>query len=132
MRWQEVRWGGAVSGAVIAEVAQVAATFVWVAVYSYVINPGQPVAAYEAHAQRAGPLVSVLAGFPIFYAASRWIAKSVPTSLALFGVFVAMDGALLALMPTPITARLFGAIALSYVTKYVACVLGGRHATARH
>ncbi|MEO7650773.1 MAG: hypothetical protein ABIZ80_09920 [Bryobacteraceae bacterium] len=39
----------------IAENTQIAAAFGWVAVYSYLINPGQPMAAYEAQAQVSGP-----------------------------------------------------------------------------
>jgi hypothetical protein len=52
-------------------------------------------ATYEAHAQASGPWVSILAGAPIFYAASRWIARSLHTALALFAIFFVIDGALL-------------------------------------
>ena len=83
----KISWGRACAGALIAEIAQIAAAFGWVAIYSYLINPGQPMATYEAHAQVSGPWVSLLAGAPIFYAASRWIARSRPTALALFGSF---------------------------------------------
>ena len=129
MRWQQVRWGRAVAGALIAEVAQIAAAFGWVAFYSYVIDPGQPVDVYEAHARRSGPLVSIVAGFPIFYAASRWIARSGPTAAALFGVFLLMDSALLLMMTGDDIP--FGIVGVSFVTKLVACVLGGRHAAPR-
>src|SRR3954451_7515959 len=91
----KINWGRACAGALIAEITQIAAAFGWVAVYSYLINPGQTMATYEAHAQASGPWVSIFAGAPIFYAASRWIARSRPTALALFGIFVAMDAALL-------------------------------------
>ena len=47
----KIRWGRAFAGALAAEIAQIAAAFVWVAIYSYLINPGQPLATYEAHAQ---------------------------------------------------------------------------------
>ena len=83
----KISWGRAGAGALIAEITQIAAAFGWVAIYSYLINPGQPMATYQAHAQASGPWVSILAGTPIFYAASRWIARSRPTALALFGIF---------------------------------------------
>src|SRR6266576_2941159 len=83
----KINWGRACAGALIAEIAQIAAAFGWVAIYSYLINPGQPMATYQAHAQASGPWVSILAGAPIFYAASRWIARSRPTALALFAIF---------------------------------------------
>jgi len=72
----KINWGRAFAGALIAEIAQIAAAFGWVAIYSYLINPGQPMATYQAHAQASGPWVSLLAGAPIFYAASRWIAPA--------------------------------------------------------
>ncbi|MBX9600387.1 MAG: hypothetical protein K2X35_05265 [Bryobacteraceae bacterium] len=123
----KIRWGRAFAGALAAEIAQIAAAFVWVAIYSYLINPGQPLAAYEAHAQASGPWVSVLAGAPIFYAASRWIAKSLPTALALFAIFFVIDGALLVSMTESWTGAPVVLIGLSYLTKLGACALGGRH-----
>ena len=91
----QISWGRAGAGALIAEIAQIAAAFGWVAFYSYLINPGQPMAQYQVYAQASGPWVSILAGAPIFYAGSRWIARSRPTALALFAIFVVIDGALL-------------------------------------
>ena len=122
----QISWGRACAGALIAEIAQIAATFVWVAIYSYVINPGQPVATYQAHAQVAGPWVSILAGAPIFYAASRWIARTRPTALALFAIFFVVDGALLVSMIESWADAPMVLIGLSYLTKLCACALGGR------
>jgi hypothetical protein len=122
----KINWGRACAGALVAEITQIAAAFGWMAIYSYVINPGRPMAAYEAHAQASGPWVSIVAGAPIFYAASRWIAKSRPTALALFAIFVAIDGAMLVGMTESWTAAAFFPIGLSYLTKCCACALGGR------
>ena len=123
-----IHWGRAAAGALIAEIAQIAAAFGWVAIYSYLINPGQPMAAYEAHAQASGPWVSLVAGAPIFYAASRWIAKWRPTALALFGIFFVIDGALLVGMMESWTGAAAAMIALNFLTKLCACALGGRPA----
>ena len=124
----KINWGRASGGALIAEIAQIAAAFGWVAIYSYVINPGQPMATYEAHAQASGPWVSIVAGAPIFYAASRWIARSRPTALALFAIFLVIDGALLVGMMENWTRVAFVQFGLSCLTKLGACALGGRHA----
>lgn len=122
----KINWGRACTGALIAEVTQIAAAFGWVAIYSYLINPGQPVATYEAHAQASGPWVSIVAGAPIFYAASRWIARSRPTALALFAIFLVVDGGLLVSMMETWTGPDIILIGLSYLTKLGACALGGR------
>ena len=123
----KINWGRASVGALIAGIVQIAAAFGWVAIYSYVIDPGQPIATYQAHAQASGPWVSVLAGAPIFYAASRWIARAWPTALALFAIFVVIDWALLVVMIENWTSVPFVPFGLSYLTKLCACALGGRH-----
>lgn len=130
MSIRDVRWFRAVGGAVAAEVAQIAAAFLWVAFYSYVINPGQPLAVYQQHAQVSGPWVSIIAGFIIFYAASRWVARSVPTAMALFVIFLVIDGLLLVLASAQADAALFVLAGASYATKLIACYLGGRHGAA--
>ena len=127
----QIRWGAAVVGAVVAEVAQIAAAFGWVAVYSYFINPGQPVETYQAYAQAAVPWVAVVAGAPIFYAASRRFAGSVPMAMALFALFLIADGSVLVMSGGPYTGLLLFQAAASYVTKFPACWLGGLHATTR-
>ena len=45
--------------------ANVAATFLYMVVYSYVIDPGHDKAYYEAHAQVAAPYCSLVAGMPL-------------------------------------------------------------------
>jgi hypothetical protein len=123
----KINWGRAFGGFLISEIAQIAAAFGWVAIYSYLINPGQPFATYQAHAQASGTWVSIVAGTPIFYAASRWIARSRPTALALFAFLFVIDGALLVGMMDSWTGAPVLLIGLSYLTKLVACDLGGRH-----
>ena len=122
-----IRWGAAVGGALLAEVTQVIAAVLWVAIYSHVLHPGQPMTVYEQHAQASGPWVSIIAGFPIFYFASRWIARSIPTALALFGVFLTIDVFLLLLTGGQSAIAIMWLIGLSYATKLLACYLGGRH-----
>ena len=107
----KVSWGRAFGGSLIAQAGQIAASIGWVAVYSYLINPGQSFATYQAHAQVSGPWVSIVAGAPIFYAASRWIARSQATALALFGI-------LLVVLPGP------GALALIWLIGAYAIVFG--------
>ena len=123
----KINWGRAFAGALIAEITQIAAAFGWVAIYSYLINPGQPMATYQAYAQASGPWVSILAGAPIFYAASRWIARSRPTALALFAIFAVIDGGLLVAMVENWARVPVVLVGLNFLTKLCACALGGRH-----
>ena len=41
MRMKDIRWGAALGGMLVAEVAQIAATVAWVAFYSYLVHPGE-------------------------------------------------------------------------------------------
>lgn len=131
MKWKDIRWGAALGGMVVAEVGQIAAAFAWVALYSYLVHPGETQAFYERHAQVAGPWVSLLAGTPIFYFVCRWIGSRVPsrawpTAMALFGLFVLVDLALT--LSVTLSPRIVGFMAASYLLKLVACHLGGRSA----
>jgi len=79
--------------------------------------------------------VSLLAGTPIFYLVCRWIGSRVPsrawpTAMALFGLFVLVDFALIlsAGIPSP---RILGFVAASYLLKLLACHFGGRSAARR-
>ena len=135
MRMRDIRWGAALGGMLVAEVAQIAATFVWVALYSYLVHPGETPAFYQRYAQAAGPWVSLVAGTPIFYLVCRWIgsrdpSRAWPTAMALFGLFVLVDLALILSAGTP-SPRILGFVAASYLLKLLACHLGGRHASGR-
>ena len=53
----------------------VALSFLEVAVYSYVINTGQPQSVYEAHANFSAPYISGIFGFVIFFLIDRYWKK---------------------------------------------------------
>lgn len=132
MKWKDIRWGAAVGGMVVAEVGQIAAAFAWVALYSYLVHPGETPAFYQRHAEVSGPWVSLLAGTPIFYFVCRWIGSRVPsrgwaTAMALFGLFIVVDFALM-LSAWPFSPRIVAFTAASYLLKLAACHLGGRSA----
>jgi hypothetical protein len=135
MRMRDIRWGAALGGMLVAEVGQIAATFAWVALYSYLVHPGETPAFYQRYAQVAGPWVSLLAGTPIFYLVCRWIGSRVPsrawpTAMALFGLFVLVNFALILSAGTP-SLRILGFVAASYLLKLLACHLGGWSAARR-
>jgi hypothetical protein len=132
MRMKDIRWGAAIGGMLLAEIAQIAAAFAWVAIYSYLIHPGETQAFYQSYAQASGPWVSIVAGTPIFYLVCRWVCSRDParawaTAMALFGIFAVIDGALVVAASAP-SPRLVGFVAASYLLKLLACHLAGRSA----
>jgi hypothetical protein len=108
-----------------AMVLNVAVAFLWVAVYSLLIAPGQDQAVYEAYAMRAAPWSSVIAGMPILFGAgwllARWHGGGWAT-----GVWAAMAYILLDVIILAAAGGTFSPIvALSAVTKLGAAALGG-------
>ena len=133
MRMKDIRWGAAFGGMLVAEVAQIAAAFVWVALYSYLIHPGETPDFYQRYAEASGPWVSIVAGTPIFYLVCRWIgsrdpARAWPTAMALFGLFAVLDFALVLATGAPLLP-IAGFLAASYLLKLLACHLAGRRAS---
>ena len=132
MNLRHIHWVRAICGAVIAEVLLVASAFAWVAVYSYVINPNQPLAVYEQHALDSGPWVSILAGVPLFYAVARWIARDRPTALAYCTIVLVFDAMVLIWAGSTGPGLPLWIVALSYGSKLMAVWFGGAPVFSEH
>lgn len=66
-----IPWGWVALTVVGLEIALVLSAVAWVAIYSYLINPGQDLVYYQNHAQLASPIVSVVVGMPYLFFACR-------------------------------------------------------------
>ncbi len=66
-------WG--VAGALLLHVVMIALAVAWVAFYSYALEPGHGQAFYEAYAGRSSPIVSPVAGGPVFYLVAWRLAR---------------------------------------------------------
>ena len=131
MKLKDIRWGAALGGMLVTEIVMIAAAFGWVAIYSYLIHPGESPAFYKQYAMVASPWVSLITGIPIFYFVCRWIgshspARAWPTAMAIFGIFFAVDLVLMFAAGSAQVSLLF--LAINYVAKFFACHFGGRHA----
>ncbi|PKL85308.1 MAG: hypothetical protein CVV22_08570 [Ignavibacteriae bacterium HGW-Ignavibacteriae-1] len=63
-------------------------SFLEVAVYSYLINPGQEQSVYEAHANSSAPYISGIFGFVVFFLVARyWKNKEYPNVFKLIIFF---------------------------------------------
>jgi hypothetical protein len=60
--------------AVLVLVANVAASILYMVVYSYVIDPGHDPQYYNDYIQAAGPYCSIVAGIPLMFFAGWWVA----------------------------------------------------------
>ena len=74
--------------AILTMITLVIISFLEVAVYSYLINPGHEVSVYEAHANSSAPYISGIFGFIIFFLIARhWKKKKYQNSLNLIFLF---------------------------------------------
>ena len=62
-------------------IALIILSFVEVAIYSYLINPGEAMTVYDAHATTSAPWISGIFGFIIFFLVVRYWGKKKYTNL---------------------------------------------------
>jgi hypothetical protein len=70
---RDIGWG--VGAAALLFAVMIALAFAWVAFHAYVVEPGHDQAYYEAYAQVSSPIVSVVAGGPVFWLAASWLTR---------------------------------------------------------
>ncbi len=97
--------------------------------YSYVINPGQDAAYYQAHAQVSAPYSSIVVGMPLLFLVCRWIGKKfaarfvITAALLVWLVYFLID--ITIIMFAGELSRVALLFIISFVTKFAAAYLGG-------
>jgi len=99
--------------------ANVAATILYMVVYSYVVDPGHDKAYYEAHVQVAAPYCSIVAGIPLMFFAGWWAVRS---PLVIWLTYAAVDLAIVA--SSGLTLKMGVLVAVSLLTKLAAVYCG--------
>jgi len=116
-------------------IANVAISFGVVWVYATFFNPGQPFAYYEAFAQTAAPVSSVVAGIPLMLVAGYLLAKGRPRRGALIAAgaaastYILMDLAII--LGAQASGSIWGWAALSHATKFLSALAGAALRAAR-
>jgi len=125
---------------IVVMILNIAVSFGVVWIYSTFVNPGHLASYYEAFAQEAAPVSSVVAGIPLMIGAGYLVARGRPRRTALISgavvaaLYVLIDAAIIASVDAP--AGIWAWSAVSYVTKIVAAlsgaILGERRAAELH
>ena len=127
-------WLCIIGYALLIMAVNVAISILYMVVYGYLINPGQPEQHYQEHVQIAAPYSSIIAGAPLFYLAGRYLTRRwaaparVKAALLMALVYAVIDVA--ALAATGFQLRLVIFTTLSLATKFIAAYLGGRAANS--
>ena len=108
-------------------VVAVAISFLYMVVYSYVIDPGHDSAYYEAHAQIAVPYCGVAAGIPLMFLVGWWV--GLWPAMVVWLVCALVDLATLAAWGPTMRAGAF--VAVSMLTKFASAYLGALAASSR-
>jgi hypothetical protein len=129
-----IPWGRVIATAVGLEVATVASAIAWVAIYSYLIHPGEDPAYYQDYAQVSSPVVAVVLGGPYWFFGCRWIARkagsrAVAMSLAAWLVVLLIDLPFMFLGEP--TAFVWVMFTIAHSLTLAGAFLGGRAALKR-
>jgi hypothetical protein len=127
-----IPWGWVALTAVALEIALVLSAVAWVAIYSYLIDPGHDLPYYQKHAEFASPIVSVVVGIPYLFFAGRWVGRKAGTravAACLWVWFILFIIDVLLILLGGATAYIWAMASISHVTKMLAAYLGGRTAS---
>ena len=123
------RWLLIVPTALGVMIANVGIHILYMVAYSYLINPGQNMAQYEAHAQFSAPYSSIIVGIPLMFLFCRWLGRkfaaefSITAALLVWLVYFLID------LTVILFAGALGEMALifviSFATKFAAAYFGG-------
>src|SRR5918998_123220 len=129
------RWVWIIPAAVAVLVTNVVIHILYMVAYSYLINPGQDAAHYQAHAQLSAPYSSIVIGMPLMFLVCRWIGRrfearlSVTAALLVWLLYFLIDITVLVFAGE--LSRLALLFVISFVTKLAAAYLGGLAARKR-
>ena len=98
----------------------IAASILYMVVYSYAIDPGHEKAYYEAHVQVAAPYCSIIAGIPLMFLVGWWV--GLRPAMFVWMVYTFVDVAVFAASGP--TLRMGALVAVSLLTKLGSAYLG--------
>lgn len=129
------RWWLAIPTAFIVMIANIVIAVAWVAVYSHFIDPGHDEAYYQAYAQASVPYSAIIAGIPLMFLATRYVAGKFPqgnrvkAALLVWLVYFLID--LTIMISSGELGRLAIFFVASFATKFGAAYFGGLTAQRR-
>ncbi len=123
------RWVWIIPAAIAVLIINVAIHILYMVAYSYLINPGQDTAHYQAYAKLSAPYSSIVVGMPLMFLVCRWIGRkfaarfSVTVALLIWLVYFLIDITVLVFAGEIGRFALF--FVISFATKFAAAYLGG-------
>jgi len=123
------RWLLIVPAAVAVLIVNVGIHILYMVIYSYLLNPGQDAAHYQAHAELSAPYSSIVVGMPLMFLVCRWVGGKFAAQLSITAaLFVWLVYFLIDITVLVFAGEIFRLLLLfiiSFVTKLAAAYLGG-------
>jgi hypothetical protein len=122
------RLAGIIGAALFILFVNVVLSVLYIALYSYLINPGHDERVYQEYAQVAAPYCSIVAGIPLFYFVCRWLGGklesnfAVKAALLIWVVYTLIDVSVLT--AAGLNMRLAVLAAISMTTKLLSAYFG--------
>ena len=126
-----------IGAAILILIVNVCLSILYMMVYGYLINPGQPESIYQEHVKIAAPYCSIIFGIPLFYFVCRWIGGkwernfSVKATLLVWIVYLVIDLTVILANFRDLTLWLSILVIISLSTKLAAAYFGGVSAGKR-
>lgn len=114
--------------ALLVLVVNLAASFLYMVVYGYLIDPGHEEQYYRDHIQVAAPYCSIVAGIPLMFLAGWWVGSwwggelGAKAALVVWLAYALIDWSVL--IAAGLTRRIALLATLSFLTKLGAVYLG--------
>lgn len=131
---QNSRLWVALPTAILAGVANVFLFFLFMVLYSYVIDPGHEEKYYQEAANRFGPYASIVGGIPVMFSAGvvlrRFLGdRALKVGIAAWAIYFALDLAIVLAAAADQFVSFLPLIVVSFATKFAAIYLGSRSLT---
>lgn len=122
-----------IGAAILVLAINVGVSILYVAIYSYLINPRHDERFYQEYAKVAAPYSSIVAGIPLMFLICWWVASwweadfGVKAAIFVWLVYAVIDVLVLASagMSSSVPTRMIVLTAISIITKFAAAYLGG-------
>jgi hypothetical protein len=129
------RFAWLIGVALLVMIANMAASVLYMVVYSYVIEPGHDPQYYADHIQVAAPYCSILAGMPLMFLAGWWAGRwrhgvsASRSALVIWLVYAVIDVAIM--VAAGLTSTMAVLVFISLATKLAAVWVGAQSAGRR-
>ena len=124
-----------IGAALLCVIVNIVLSILYIAFYSYFINPGHDEGFYEEYAAKAVPYCSIITGIPVLYFMGRWIGGkwesdfAVKSALLVWLVYALIDLSVFTAAGWTIQTAVF--FLISMTTKLIAAYFGGKAAVRK-